>query len=230
MSFAIAGGALAAVGGIYAANKQAGAAKDAAAAQSASADAGIAEQQRQFDAIQALLAPFVSQGTNAFQQQGNIVGVNGAAPQAAAISALENSPEMQAYMQQGENAILQNASATGGLRGGNTQAALAQFRPNLLAAMIGQQYNRLGGIAGAGQNAATMQGAAGQNSANAISLLLQQQGAAQAGGYIGAGAAQAGYGNALLGGLGTWRGLGGGTPITPSSVGYGIPGGMGVPF
>ncbi len=52
--------------------------------------------------------------------------------QQGAISGLEGSPIFQALARQGEDAILQNASATGGLRGGNVQGALGQFRPAAL--------------------------------------------------------------------------------------------------
>lgn len=232
MSFAIAGAAVGTIGGIYAAKKQGDAAQDAANAQSQSAQKGINEQRRQFDAIQKLLAPYVTQGTEAFTQQGNLVGLNGAPAQQSAIGALQNSPEFAAYMQQGENGILQNASATGGLRGGNTQAALAQFRPNLLAALIGQQYSRLGGLAAIGQNSAVMQGNAGINTGNSISNMLQQQGAAQAGGALGQGASAAGYGSAIAGGFGALAGMGGfrAAPALGSSVGYGIPAGYQAPF
>ena len=97
------------------------------------------------------------------------------------------SPQFTALQQQGENAILANASATGGLRGGNTQGALAQFSPQLLAQLIEQQYGRLGQMTTIGQNSVAGVGSAGQNSSQNISNLLQQQGAAVAGGQIAAG-------------------------------------------
>jgi hypothetical protein len=92
--------------------------------------------------------------------------------------------------------MLQRASATGGLRGGNIQAALAQFRPQMLQQAIEQQYGRLGGFAGTGlgvteqlyrggqASAANQASAAGTMGAN-VSNLLGQQGAAQAGGALG---------------------------------------------
>jgi len=139
----------------------------------------IAETQRQFGEVQRVLSPFITAGNNALgplqqiQQTGQdslqgqraLIGLNGAQAQQAAIQGLSNSPEMAAYLQQGENAILQNASATGGLRGGNTQAALGQFRPQLLAGMISQQYDRLGGLTGFGANTSTMLYQTGQNAA-----------------------------------------------------------------
>lgn len=198
------------VGGMMSADAQGDAAAQAAAAQGQASEAGIAEQRRQFDALQKLLQPYVEAGTGALGAQQNLIGLGGAGQQQEAINALQNSPQFAAMIRQGENALLQNASATGGLRGGNLQGALAQFRPNLLAQTISDQYARLGGMTSLGQNAAAGVGNAGMTTGTNIANLLQQQGAAQAGGYLAAGKAEAGMWNAPAQGLGTYFGLGGG--------------------
>jgi hypothetical protein len=185
---------------------QSNAAKKAANAQSAAAQAGIDETRSQFEAMQQLLQPYVQAGTGALGAYQNLAGLGGAGAQQSAIAGLSNSPEMQALIQQGENAMLQNASATGGLRGGNMQAAMAQFRPQLLADQINQQFSRLGGLASMGQNAAAGVGNAGMQTGGAVSGLLAQQGAAQAGGKLAQGAA---WGNAL-GSIGQAAGMYGG--------------------
>jgi len=167
----------------------------ASQAQQQSAQAGIDEQRRQFDAIQKLLQPYVQAGTGALTQQQALLGMGAPGAQQQAIKALQGSPQFQALQQQGENAILQNASATGGLRGGNVQGALAQFRPALLSGLIEQQYNRLGGLSAIGQNAAAGVGNAGMSTGSNIATLLGRQGQAQAGGILG----QQG---ALTGGIG----------------------------
>lgn len=177
--------------GVMASNAQSDAAQTAADAQTQSSAAGIAEQRRQFDAIRELLKPYSDAGTGALSQQQALLGLSGADAQKAAIDSIANGSEMQALSQQGENALLQNASATGGLRGGNIQAALAKFRPQLLSQLIQQRFQNLGGITSIGQNAAAGQGNAGMNSANQISNLLQQQGAATAGAALASGNAQA---------------------------------------
>lgn len=182
---------------IIGANRASSASRDAANTQARSAQAGIEEQRRQFDAVQALLKPYVQAGTGAMGQQQALLGLSGMPAQQQAIAALQNSPQMQAMLQQGENAMLQNASATGGLRGGNMQAALAQFRPQMLAGLIEQQYARLGGLAGMGQASAAGQAAMGQNMASNIGNLLAQQGQARAGGQLAQGAAT----QQLIGGL-----------------------------
>jgi hypothetical protein len=117
-------------------------------------------------------------------EQQALIGLKGQEAQAAAVAQQEQSPIFQALTQQGENAILQNAAATGGLRGGNVQAALSQFRPQVLNSLIEQQYNRLGGFTRTGQAAAAGQAEQGMASADSISNLLANQGAATAGGQI----------------------------------------------
>lgn len=190
------------VGGAYAAHEQKGAAKDAAEAQSASAQQGINEQQRQFDAVQKLLAPYVNSGSGAITAQQNLIGLGGNAEQQKAIDALKNSAQFGELTRQGENSILQNASATGGLRGGNVQASLAQFRPQLLSQMIEQQYGRLGGIAQLGQASAAGQASAGLQTGSNIANLYGQQGAAQAGNALAQGQANANFASGITGGIG----------------------------
>lgn len=213
MSFGLSGAALAgiAVGGatLVSGLAQADAAESAAASQTQASEAGIAEQRRQFDVVQKLLEPYVTGGTKAFEQQQALVGVQGPEAQRAAIAALEQGPAFQALQQQGENALLQQASATGGLRGGNVQAALAQFRPQLLSQLIEQQYGQLGGLAKYGQASAAGTGAAAQETGSNVAQLLAAQGAAQAGGQLAAGKAFASIPSAISGGLGIFSGLGG---------------------
>jgi hypothetical protein len=189
---------------------QSRAAGKAAGAQERAAEMGIEEQRRQFDEIQKLLSPYVGAGqqaisgfqpfqeagAQAFEQQQALAGLRGPEAQQAAIAQIEQSPFLQAQIRQGEEAMLQRASATGGLRGGNIQAALAQFRPQMLQQAIEQQYGRLGGFAGTGlgvteqlyrggqASAANQASAAGTMGSN-VANLLQQQGAAQAGGALG---------------------------------------------
>jgi len=211
------------------------ASSSASQAQVGAAQGGIDEQRRQFDAIQQLLAPYVQaggqalggyspyqqagagalptlqqfaqSGTPALEQQQALIGLRGPEAQRQAIAGIEGGQQFQAMSRQGENAFLQNASATGGLRGGNLQGALAQFRPQLLNELINQQYGRLGGLAAQGgtvaqnlassglsatgelarigQASAAGVGTAGQQTGANIANLLGQQGSAQAGGIMG---------------------------------------------
>lgn len=195
------------VGGVMSSQSQKKASKNASEAQQASTEASIAEQRRQFDAVKELLQPYVQAGTGAIGAQQALLGLGGPGAQQAAIDALQQGPQFQALTQQGENAILQNASATGGLRGGNAQAALAQFRPQVLSNLIDQQYSRLGQMAGLGQASAAGQAAAAQQTGSNIAGLLGQQGAAQAGAALAQGQANANMWNSIAGSVGTVAGL-----------------------
>ena len=257
------------IGGVIASKSQKDAAKTAAGAQTAAAEAGISEQQRQFDAMRQILSPYVSAGDTALNQQMALLGIGGQQPYAQgqqigaemkgvsgmsggtldnaygtfepqlqpsqgispqkapqfnpsqgispqqaqqnAISGILQSPQFQAMTQQGENAILQNASATGGLRGGNVQAALAQYRPQILSQLIESQYQKLAGISQLGQASAAGVGSAGIQTGANIANLYGQQGAAQAGQAIATGQANAqavGDITSTLGTLGTLQLMG----------------------
>jgi len=171
-------------GSVYSARQANRGASKAADAQVQAAQLGVEENRRQFDLVQTLLKPYVEGGTAAFKQQQNLLGVGGAAAQQQAIGALQNSPFFQAQLNQGTNALLQNASATGGLRGGNTQAALAQFAPQLLQQTYQNQLSNLGGLSSMGLGAATGTGNAAQNTAAQNSELFGNMGQAQAGAYL----------------------------------------------
>lgn len=188
---------------------QSDAASEAASIQGDAAAAGMAEQRAARLAMEKLLSPYVSAGTGALSQQQALLGLSGADAQQQAYSAIENSAGFQAQVQQGENAMLQNASATGGLRGGNIQGALAQYRPAMLTNAINQQYANLGGLTQLGQNSAAGVGSSGMTSANNVATLLAQQGAASAGGVLGQANAYSGLLNAPMQLLGMQAGAGG---------------------
>lgn len=191
---------------------QSSAASDAAGAQTAAAEAGIAEQRRQFDMVRELLKPYVEVGAPALQQQQALIGLQGQEAQQQAISALEQGAGFQARVRQGEEALLQRASATGGLRGGNIQAALAQFRPQMLQQEIETQYGRLGGLTSLGQQSAAGVGTAGMQTGARVAGLYGDVGAAQAGKELAQGQAMAGLFNLPAQFLGMQYGAKVGTP------------------
>ena len=212
------------------------AAGEAAGAQTRAAELGTEEQRRQFDRLQELLSPYVEAGTGALGGQQALLGLSGPEAQREAISGIEQSPYFEALARQGETGILQSASATGGLRGGNVQGALAQFRPSMLQSLIENQYSKLGGIAQQGQASAAGVGAAGQQTGANIANLLAQSGQAQAGAALARGQAKAGlYGDvsqiigtgATLYGTGAFGGGGGGGGF---DYGYIPPGGGATPM
>lgn len=205
---AVVGGATA-LGGIASAFLGGQAADKAANAQLQATDKATGVQTDEFNQVKALLAPYVQGGNKALTAQQDLTGLNGTGPQQTAINGIQNGPQFQALESQGQNAILQNAAATGGLRGGNVQGALAQFAPGLLQNLIQQQYQNLGGLTTGGQNAAAMQATAGQNTANNVSQLGIAGGNAMAGDALAGGKAGQNGIDAILGGLGMFKGLGG---------------------
>lgn len=226
VAVAIGGGALIGAGAsMYAGSKSASAAKSAAQTQAQSQSQAVDEQRRQFDAIRELLNPYVQAGKpdltqpyigagpGALQAMQGLAGLRGAGEQQAAIEQIKQGAQYQELARQGEEAILQNAAATGGLRGGNVQAALAQFRPALLNQLIESQYGKLAGLTSLGstsaenllrigQASAAGTAAAGQQSAQNIGNLMVGQGQAQAAGQIGAAQAQAQGVTGIAGALG----------------------------
>lgn len=144
----------------------------------------------------------------ALQQTSPYAGMTGSEAQTAAIEKISQSPILQELMKQGEQSMLQSASATGGLRGGNTQAALAQFRPRMIQDEIERQYSRLQGLSSIGQQSilgAPTTNVPSQPSYSGVSQipsLYGDIGSAQAGQAIAAGQAQ----GQLYSGIGTGLG------------------------
>ena len=215
---AVAGATL--VSGYMGAESAEDAAYAAASAEERAAMLQMDESRRQFDEIRKLLSPYTKAGESAIGQQQTLLGLNGPEAQQAAINQLQSSPQFTSLIQQGENALLQNAAATGGLRGGNTQNALATLRPQMLSALIESQYSKLGGLTSIGQNAAAGVGNAGMATTSAINQSLGNIGSAQAGAALAAGKAQAGFYNSIGSAIGTLGGAfgGGGGGVSPSAL------------
>lgn len=177
--------------------------EEATNVQTESNKAAIEEQRRQFDKLQEVLAPFTAAGTGAIGSLSALAGIDGPEAEAAAIEAIKGGPEFGALVESGENAILQNASATGGLRGGNVQGSLAQFRPQILSQLINQRFGRLGGVAQLGQASAAGVGAGAINTGQGISRSLGEIGRVGAEGALGAASAGSGLIGDIAGSVGT---------------------------
>lgn len=228
------------VGDITGSSAAASAGKRAGKIQAKAAQAGIEETRRQFDALIKLMSPYVQAGAPALEQQMAMAGLRGPEAEQAAIDALAASPQLEALARQGEEAILQQASATGGLRGGNVQAALAQFRPAMLQRLIEQRYEQLGGITDIGRTSAIVQGEGGLQTGTNISNLLLGKGSAMAGARLAQGQAQSMAFNDLMriggaiasgglteaagGLLGKLGGFFGGGAAPSAGAGYSAPG------
>lgn len=159
-------------------------AKQAARIQAAASDRAIAEEKRQYDTTRTDFMPYLDTGKLGLGGLGDLVGVNGNDKQQTAIDALMASPYYRSLYSNGEEAILQNGSATGGIRGGNMQRGLADFGRDTLNQTIQQQMSALAGLAGMGMGATNSVSNFGQNAANNIANLQVGKGQAQAGSLL----------------------------------------------
>lgn len=173
-------GIFSAIAGIFGGNKQSKAAKQAAQLQYDAAMAGLNEERRQFDITRADYQPYQDLGKSAINPLGNLVGVNGADAQQTIIDQLKGGPLYSSLIDSGEEALLANASATGGLRGGNTQDALARFRGDTLNSVIADQLAQYSGLVGIGSGATDAVSNFGANAVARQNALRNQGASAQA--------------------------------------------------
>lgn len=192
--------------------------------QQMAAQTGINEVQNRYTDFQNSMQPYATAGGSALNSQLALAGLGAPGSEQAQIDAIKNSPEFQSMLKTGETSILQNASATGGLRGGNTQAALATYSPQLLSQLVNERYSRLSGISSMGYGASSNIGAAGLSTGQLIAQLLADKGAAKAGGTMAIGQGISGLFGSAAQGLGTYYGMGGRfgsqstTPIPQSAI------------
>jgi hypothetical protein len=114
-----------------------------------------------------------------------LLGLNGSGDQQRAIDALRSSPLYQSLYRNGVNTSLANASATGGLRGGNEQHSLYDVGSDTLAQVIQNQLQNLGGLSGQGLQATQQSGSFGGQAAGDVASLQNLIGRIQAGGILG---------------------------------------------
>jgi len=174
--------------------------RQAARAQVKSAKELQAEERARYAEQKARMEPFVAQGESALQQQAALTGLGGQEQQQQAYQAFADSPGQQFLREQQERALLRNASAIGGLGGGNIRTALQQQAFGRAQTDIGQQFNRLASISGSAQTAATNLGQFGAQSAANIGQAQMAAGQARASGILG-------QSQALQQGLGSAAGI-----------------------
>jgi len=162
------------------------AAEGASQAQESAAREGLAETRRQFDLTRQDLAPWLAAGTGALELQQNLLGVGGVDAQRQAYANYLESPGQQFLRERGERALVANASAIGGLGGGNVRSALQQQGIGFAAQDFGNYYNRLAGLSSTGQTTGQQLGGFGANFASSTAGLYGNIGQARASGLLGA--------------------------------------------
>jgi hypothetical protein len=198
------------VSGIMGAN----ATEDAAETNADATDASIAEQRRQFNTTQENMKPWLTSGTDAVNRLSSGLQPGGQFASTPTFqfdpSKVQTDPGYDFRMKQGVNAITAAGAAAGNLGSGNLGVALQNYGQDLGSQEYGaayqraygsqmdafnsnlnaqnNQFNRLSGVAGTGQTAATQLGAAGMQMAQGVGNTLIQ-GAANQGNIRMAGAA-----------------------------------------
>jgi hypothetical protein len=107
-------------------------------------DAGIDALKGGLTDIRSILQPYMTNGGSAVNQLGSLLGLGG--DSAGAIAGLKDSPVFKALMQNGQDTILGNASATGGLRGGNVENSLGHLGTDTLAQVYQMMISNLGNL------------------------------------------------------------------------------------
>lgn len=104
------------------------------------------------DAANAYRQPYTEAGTQALEQYQGLMTPEG---QATFAEQYTKGPMFQALQKQAEDATLRAASATGGLRTGQSNVALSTIAPQLIDQAYSKQLAGLQGLMNQGYNAAT---------------------------------------------------------------------------
>lgn len=196
------------------------AAGDAADAQLAGTQSGIAEQRRQFDVSQGLAQPAIEAGDVSREALLATLGLGTPEAQLQSFEQFRETPGFQFAQDQGEQAILRNQAAIGGLGGGRVRQELQKQGIGFGSQQFGNFQNRLAALAGSGQTGAQNLAQLGQTTSGNISNLMQAGGQAQASGILGAQQANAGLASQLIG-------VGGGALAGSGALGAGMAAGFG---
>lgn len=137
------------------------------------------------------LDPYNSSGQKSMNLQAAYSGALGPEAQKAAFDSFVSSPNMAFLKQQGEESIMNQAAATGGVGGGDVLKELQKFGTGLASQDFQNQFDRLSTLTNQGINAGANMGNFAMNAGNTISgnELAAAQGQAQ---LAGQGASAAG--------------------------------------
>jgi hypothetical protein len=169
-----------AVAGVASSAMAANQAGKANASQQQAAQSQLELANQQYSTMQGQISPYLDAGKTGLTDYGDLLGANGNDAQNAAIGGIKNGAQYQGLMQTGNENILANASATGGLRGSNTSNTLANTSISTLNGLITQRLAGYGQLMNNGLNSISASQAASnvfqnnsnqatQNSANASS-------------------------------------------------------------
>lgn len=172
------------IGGLFGSGAQKKASDQATAAQVAATNRGIDLQNQQYQQTRNDYMPYTQAGTAAIGHYGDLIGNNGANAQSGMMAGLRDGPLYASMYRNGEESLLQNAAATGGLRGGNTERGLADFGADTFAKVYQDAVGNYGNLAGLGLGATGSVSGFGQQHANNVTGLYGDIGTAQARNYL----------------------------------------------
>lgn len=159
-------------------------ARQAGATQAAGYEKGVEARRDQFADTTGYLAPYRGAGEAAIGQQQALLGLSGDQAQRQAYSQFGDSPGQQFLRNRQEQALLRNASAIGGLGGGNIRAELQRQATGNAAQEYDNYYNQLAGLSGGGLQASTALGQFGESAATGIQSGLQGEATSLASGIL----------------------------------------------
>lgn len=177
-------GLLSFIGGLIGGGKAKKASRRAEELQFQAAQEGIRETARQFDLTRGDFASEQRLGEDSITNYRGLVGLDGAEAQQSQINLLRETPLYQSLFNNGRDAILANASATGGLRGGNVQDGLARFSADTLSSVIQNQLAAYSGGIGVGIGSDNAIGTFGANAVADQNVLRNQGAGARAQGAL----------------------------------------------
>lgn len=122
------------------------------------------------------LQPYNQAGLDALGMERNSLGLGGAAGNAAATAAFQESPGYRYQVDQATDAVARKASALGSLGSGNTQAAITDRASQLANQEYGGWQDRLSNLGQRGQQAAGMQAGLQGQYGQSLANLGQSQG------------------------------------------------------
>ena len=170
------------IGGILGGGAQKKASQKATDATVAALNNGIGTQNAFAQQTRDDYAPYTTAGAGAVGQLSEFTNGGMSADELSAKVMAD--PLYASLFNNGEEALLQNASATGGIRGGNTQRGLADFGADTMAQVYQQILSNLGNVANLGLGAQGAVTGIGQGVANNVTTAQTDIGRAKAGNYL----------------------------------------------
>jgi hypothetical protein len=158
--------------GLFAANKQAGAAKDAAAAANEQQDKSLALQTRMYDEGVARQQPYANIG---MEFTNRLADMQRGGP-GAGVNMLNMDPGYGFRLSEGQKALERQSAARGGLISGGALKAAQRYGQDFASNEFGNAYQRMAGLAGLGPSAAGVMNNLGQNYSTAASNTMGNMG------------------------------------------------------